>query len=183
MKNPIFIDFEASSLSVAHSYPIEVAFTSEKDGKNLFYSKLIKPSKNWLDWSDDAENLHGIKLEDLKYNGEDVKQIAQEMNELLSGQVVYADGGSYDQMWCRKLFEAAGIEPAFKIKDLMYVLSEEQVNNWDKVKNNILRRTQLPLHRAGNDVVLMNKVFHETLDIEKRNKNLKSFTRQRVKNM
>lgn len=181
MKNPIFIDFEASSLSVAHSYPIEIAFTSEKDGENLFYSKLIKPVKNWLDWSVDAENLHGISLNDLMHYGENVKKVAKEVNSILSGEVVFADGGSYDQMWCRKLFEAAGIEPEFKIKDLMYALSEEQVNNWDKVKNNILRRTQMPLHRAGNDVILMNKVFNETLDIENRNRKFRSLYRQKMR--
>lgn len=169
-KNPIFIDFEASSLSVAHSYPIEIAFISGNNNDELFYSKLIKPVNNWKDWDCKAESLHKLTLDDIKNYGENVRKIAKEVNELLSGKTVFADGGAYDQMWCSKLFKAADIEPEFEIKDLMYVLSEEQINNWDKVKNNILRKTQMPIHRAGNDVLLMKKVFQETLDISLRKK-------------
>lgn len=112
---PCFIDFEASSLG-PRSYPIEVAF-SLGDGKVESY--LIDPSgiSYWNDWDSFAESVHKISLEQLRRDGLHPKIIAQIMNELLEGKVLYSDVHEYDWVWCQKLFEAASTTPQFKIHD------------------------------------------------------------------
>jgi hypothetical protein len=51
----VFLDFEASSLN-KKSFPIEVAWVFQ-DGRSRSY--LIRPAPEWIDWSDEAEEVHG----------------------------------------------------------------------------------------------------------------------------
>jgi hypothetical protein len=65
---PVFIDFEASSLS-KRSYPGEIAWVFEDARSPSF---CIKPAQGWTDWSTEAEALHGIFRQQLESYGVDV---------------------------------------------------------------------------------------------------------------
>lgn len=96
---PAFIDFEASSLDLIASYPIEAGLCL--NGKHL-HSWLIK---TWLDWSESAEQIHGIERDELTQNGEDVATVARALNRLLPEQV-FCDAFTFDSFWLHRLFRA-----------------------------------------------------------------------------
>src|SRR5690554_3790178 len=86
---PSFIDFEASSLDLIDSYPIEVGVCLP-DG--AVHSWLIRPHRQWRDWSLDAEAIHGISRQTLVEKGRTVTQVAGYLNSLLSGPVYLMPG-------------------------------------------------------------------------------------------
>jgi hypothetical protein len=111
---PIFIDLEASSLSSA-SYPIEIAWNTP-DGTIEAY--LISPARipHWTDWSEKAEQLHGISRAALRTSGKPPSWICRRMNHQLAGTVVYSDDPEYDQMWLATLFAVSVCGgPAFTV--------------------------------------------------------------------
>ena len=113
---PCFIDFEASSLE-HNSYPIEVAW-SDADGR--IESWLMDPSgvSSWTDWDDRIEaELHGLSQETLRLLGCSPSWVARRLNEACAGQALYCDGGPFDHYWLYRLFQAAGVRPAFKLAD------------------------------------------------------------------
>lgn len=101
---PIFLDFEASSLS-KHSYPVEVAWVFE-DGRSRSF--LIRPATGWTDWSDEAEAIHGISRDQLEKDGLDVSTIVDEMIATLADQDICASAPSWDGKWLSTLLRAAG---------------------------------------------------------------------------
>ena len=113
---PRFFDFEASSLR-HNSYPIEVAW-SDADGR--IESWLIDPSRipAWTDWDDRVEEeLHGLSRDALRLLGRSPSWVAQRLNETCAGQALYCDGGPFDGYWLYRLFQAAGVRPAFALED------------------------------------------------------------------
>jgi hypothetical protein len=100
---PVFIDFEASSLSV-YSYPIEIAWSLE-DGSIESY--LISPQEmpEWTDWDIKAERIHGIKKQELLKRGKSALWVCNRVCESLVGKVLYSDYPLYDRLWMEKLLK------------------------------------------------------------------------------
>jgi hypothetical protein len=114
---PIFIDLEASSLSSA-SYPIEVAW-NDPDG--TIEAHLISPAHipHWTDWSEKAEQLHGISRAALLTSGKPPPWICRRLNHQLAGTMVYSDEPNYDGMWLTALFAVSSCGgPAFTIRSV-----------------------------------------------------------------
>ena len=109
---PVFIDFEASGLD-HRSYPIQVAW-GDAGGLEVWE---IRPAAGWTFWSAAAEAAHGISQARLEAVGREPWEVAERMNAGLSGQTVYADGLPWDAHWLVRLFEAAGLAPAFELRD------------------------------------------------------------------
>lgn len=161
---PIFIDFEASSLSYK-SHPIEVAW-SDPNGK--IYSYLIKPESSWTDWDEYAEkSIHLISREKLCIEGASASSVVEKLTQALGGLVVYTADPSFDAMWCQKLFAHDGtIKPLpFKFGHFDALLeshfgvggmpSESAILNTQKrVREKIGMR-----HRAEADVQYLRDVF------------------------
>lgn len=101
---PVFLDFEASSLS-KHGYPVEVAWVFE-DGRSRSF--LIRRIPGWTDWSSEAEALHGISRDQLDLEGVDVSVIVDEMVTTLADQDLCASAPSWDGKWLSALLRAAG---------------------------------------------------------------------------
>ncbi len=101
----VFLDFEASSLG-KQSYPIEVAWVFE-DGRSQSF--LIKPKSGWVDWSADAEKIHGISRDLLQEKGSDIELVVGEMLSQLSGNELYASSPSWDGKWLSMLLRGAGM--------------------------------------------------------------------------
>ena len=98
MDVPAIIDLEASGFGRG-SYPIEVG-VSLADG--TIHSALIKPPEHWSHWSEDAEAIHGITRDYLQEHGKTPRDVAMELNELLSGQVLFSDAWSFDRSIIRR---------------------------------------------------------------------------------
>lgn len=120
---PLFMDFEASSLHLENSYPIEVAWSLE-DGK--IESHLICPDNlgGWTDWDNYAESdIHRITREMLTEEGKPPAWVASRMNEILANKVLLTNGYDYDFDWCHKLFKAAKVPMTFNLGCSNHVFS------------------------------------------------------------
>lgn len=106
-----FVDFEASGIA-PDSYPIEIAVVS----MDAEYQALIRPVYYWTHWSWDAQDMHGISREAL-LDGLEPGIIAAQLNATFSGAKLCSDSPQ-DGFWLETLYEAAGVEPSFKLLPL-----------------------------------------------------------------
>lgn len=152
---PAFIDFEASSLDLIASYPIEVGLCLT-DGS--LHSWLIRPHVLWQDWSASAEEIHGISRETLLADGLNVRQVAHHLNEILSGQV-FCDAWTFDSFWLHRLYRAAGMRPSFQLESVSMLLTPAEIQRWSAARHQVIGELGLPVHRAANDA----RILHSTM--------------------
>lgn len=153
--SPAFIDFEASSLDLIASYPIEVGLCLP-DG--TLRSWLIQPHVLWLDWSDSAENIHGITRKRLQKEGRPVSEVADSLNRLLSGPV-YCDAWTFDSFWLHRLFRAANLQARFQLESVSSLLNADQSGLWASLRQQVISQLGLPVHRAANDALVLHKTW------------------------
>lgn len=156
---PAFIDFEASSLDLIASYPIEVGICMP-DG--ALHSWLIQPHARWQDWSDSAERIHGISRTRLKQEGRPAGEVAQELNQLLCGQV-FCDAWTFDSFWLHRLYRAAGQTPTFQLESISMLLDPAHVRQWSGVRQRVIADLGLPVHRAANDALILYKTWERVI--------------------
>ncbi len=153
-KPPVFIDFEASSLDLVSSYPIEVGICLS-DGKVM--SWLIKPHILWRDWSEKAARVHGISKEELQTDGLEISQVTSELNKILNGPV-YCDAWAFDSFWSHRLFKASPTKPNFELDSITSILKPEEIDQWQDIRAGAIDDLKLVRHRAANDALIL----HET---------------------
>jgi hypothetical protein len=117
----LFLDLEASGIH-PDSYPIEIGIFGEA---GLSFECLIKPADCWQHWSHDAQDLHQIAREQLMSEGTPVSLVARELNALFAHKILWAES-NLDLHWMQVLFEAAGCEPLFEVRNLMNALPHDQ---------------------------------------------------------
>lgn len=142
-----FIDFEASSMDLISSYPIEVGYclqTGESRGW------LIQPAALWNDWSQEAARIHGISRERLMDEGKDPQTVAGYLNDILPAQV-YCDALSFDSFWLHRLFRAAHIEPRFTLESISNLLPARLIDHWSATREQMFIERDLARHRAASD--------------------------------
>lgn len=152
---PAFIDFEASSLDLIASYPIEVGVCMPD---STLHSWLIAPHALWQDWSDSAEQIHGISRARLFAEGEPITTVACALNQLLIGQV-FCDAWTFDSFWLYRLFRAAGVAPGFQLESVSMLLDSRQVEQWPSARQQVISNLGLPVHRAANDALILQKTW------------------------
>ncbi len=155
---PSIMDFEASGLGPS-SYPIEVGYCGA-DGER--YCTLIRPEPDWTHWDEDAAKLHGISRQTLCERGMPVSVVAEQLNERLSGQVLYSDGWVVDSVWLSLLFESARLVPAFQLRAIEHIQTECQYHRWDQVKAKVLEAFTERRHRASSDAYMVQLVFERS---------------------
>ncbi len=148
---PTFIDFEASSLSLIESYPIEAGLCPP-NGKPL--SWLIKPHFLWHDWSAKAEQVHRISRQSLDQKGTCLTRVAEILNEKIDG-IVYCDAWTFDLFWLHRLFKAAKLQPAFRLESIASLLSEDQILLWQSARKSVIQEFDIDTHRAANDALIL----------------------------
>lgn len=153
--SPAFIDFEASSLDLIASYPIEVGLCLP-DG--TLHSWLIRPHVLWKDWSDSAERIHGISRETLEQEGVPITEVAQELNKLLDGHV-FCDAWTFDSFWLHRLYRAANLAPSFQLESISILLTASEVKAWSSTRQQVIKRLSLPIHRAANDALILRETW------------------------
>ncbi|MBZ2169629.1 MULTISPECIES: hypothetical protein [Marinobacter] len=154
---PAFIDFEASSLDLIASYPIEVGICMP-DG--TLHSWLITPHVLWKDWSESAEGIHGISRTLLDAEGIAVREVAHQLNGMLPSQV-FCDAWTFDSFWLHRLFKAARVQPAFQLESISSLLNPAQVREWSTVRQGVIADLGLPVHRAANDALILHKTWQQ----------------------
>ena len=157
----VMMDLEASSLKGAMggqhetglSYPVEVGIAGADGYKE---ARLIKPQPDWTNWNGEPGNpdkgrIHGISRRELIENGQDVKVIAQWLNEQLTGKTVMCDSpdAKADTFWLDRLYEAAGVERTFDLQFLYDYMNLDDPDMYLAYDNTGLAR-EAP-HRAGED--------------------------------
>lgn len=147
MQAPAILDIEASGFGRG-SYPIEIGFVTA-DGAP--FCGLIRPEPDWLHWDVAAEGLHGISRELLHSHGHPAAWMAEQLNARLRGQTVYCDGWGQDYPWLSRLYDAAGLQLAFRLDDLRRLLSEAEALRWRAVTEAVRHRQQFTRHRASSD--------------------------------
>jgi len=110
---PMFMDFEASSLSPL-SHPIEVAWTTET---GEIESHLISPEHvdEWIDWSAESEKIHGISRAVLLEKGASPTAVMERLKGR-SASVAYCDAPDHDGRWLSRLAFAARSEIALALQ-------------------------------------------------------------------
>jgi len=158
----VFLDFEASSLS-KKSYPIEVAWVMENGAE---FASLLRPIRDWTDWSVDAERIHGLSRERLHDEGQPVNEVAHRMVKALSGHDLYASAPSWDGKWLSVLLRAAGLprhalrlrlsDDAFSEAARSILGPEAQEAQVAQLVDEVIRETEpaRPAHRALDDARL-----------------------------
>lgn len=144
---PVFIDFEASSLDLISSYPIEVGICLGREGVR---SWLIKPAPIWRDWSEEAQRIHGLTRERLFEEGRSVVDVALALNECIP-EVCYSDAWTFDSFWLYRLFRIAGIKPRFQLESIVQLLTPSQIARWSQARRQVILDSGVKTHRAGND--------------------------------
>ncbi|WP_160142007.1 3'-5' exonuclease [Nitrincola tapanii] len=119
----MIIDIEASGLHPDLSYPIEIGVCRLEDPEQSL-SFLIKPDASWQYWDDIAEEIHGIRRDELEEKGVDLQSACRQLNEFIKTQVI-SDAPDFDFMWLRRLFMTAGLPMRFKVTGFHQFLSNE----------------------------------------------------------
>ena len=97
---PPVLDFEASSLDRENSYPISVGLIA--GGKTHYW--LIKPKKEWTDWSERSAQVHGLKREHLLTHGTPVDEVLENIKSILGkNKFIYSDCPKWEEIWGYKL--------------------------------------------------------------------------------
>ncbi|UWQ44194.1 3'-5' exonuclease [Leisingera aquaemixtae] len=108
MIQPVFIDFEASSLSPG-SWPIEVGLAWLDERKVVVESRLIRPKPEWPedDWNPASEEVHGISRSDLD-DAATADDVASWLWETVAGRQLVSDAPEFDQRWLDRLLDRPG---------------------------------------------------------------------------
>lgn len=160
-KLPSIIDLEASGFG-RDSYPIEVGFVLSSGDS---FCSLIKPAKSWDRWDDSAEQVHGITQEILLKVGKPIPEIAEKINNQLSGETIYSDAWGNDSSWLGLLFDEANMPMRFRMDSIRSLLTEEQAAIWHDTKEKVIETTPLKRHRASSDAAII-QITYELVALE-----------------
>lgn len=144
---PWILDVEASGFG-AGSYPIEVGFVAP-DGRAV--CTLIRPEPDWTHWDSRAERIHQVRREQLLAHGRAAVDVAALLNRELAGREVYSDSWAHDYVWLARLFDAAGLSPRFRLRDLRELLDEFEQSRFDAARAEVQSRATQQRHRASTD--------------------------------
>lgn len=164
---PIFFDFEASSLNEG-SYPIEIAWGDQPQEISCY---LINPDPigHWTDWNKDSEAVHGINKKTLTESGQEVNQVCAIVSSELASKTIYCDAPDFDSYWLNRLYEAANLPvPNIQVRhidELLYPVLKPWFRNNDDLRSEIehfkyMARAQVDgQHRADVDVRYLIQVW------------------------
>lgn len=171
---PIFIDFEASSLSHA-SYPIEVGWS---DASGVVESWLISPAgiADWNEWNTESERVHGIAHQELLAEGQSPLWVCRRIEEVLGGATLYSDAPPFETMWLERLFAACGRSvPDITVASVDDLLLDMLASRMADERSPRLALSVLKLHarnsvagrhRAGWDVEYLVELWHRCNEYE-----------------
>ncbi|MBU2985395.1 hypothetical protein KO528_08530 [Saccharophagus degradans] len=155
---PTVLDFEASGFA-SDSYPIEVGVVTYEGER---YCSLIEPQTHWHHWDKSAEQLHGISRVQLHNAGRSVRSVCEQLNDLLAGHQVYSDAWVWDQRWLITLYDAARMQPSYTFSPIESIVTEQQLQKWDKEKQHVFKSVGGARHRASTDAYVIQQTYLNT---------------------
>lgn len=153
------IDIEASGFG-RDSYPIEIGFIT---AQGTAACTLVRPEPGWTHWDAAAEAMHGITRDTTLRHGRSAADVARWLNTELAGQVVYCDGWAHDYAWLGALYEAAGLQPSFRLEHIMRLLNADQAARLGPVRQAAWQRAPGTRHRASSDARLLQQALSDVL--------------------
>lgn len=144
---PCVLDVEASGFG-SQSWPIEIGWALA-DGRSGCL--LVRPPPAWTHWDEAAERVHGIRREVLERYGHAPSEVAARLNTELGGLTVYCDGWGHDYSWLARLYEEAGMVPAFRLEPAARLLGDTQLGALDEAHRRAFDELAVQRHRASND--------------------------------
>lgn len=142
---PPILDFEASSLS-DQSYPISVGMLV----RGISYYYLIKPKREWTDWSMDSQGVHRLSRSNIENFGYPVTVVASLIEYTLKKySCVYSDNPYYEEKWARKL----NLEIEFR--DARELLKSDQQEKLRSYATLIMKEKNLIHHCAVHDALAL----------------------------
>lgn len=160
MSELIFADIEASGLQFL-SYPIEFGWARIEGNCVVAESVLIKPTSEWLNWktgwNEEAEQLHGITIDQLMTEGLTPSLACQKINETLEGREIAFDTGpaAHDYRWMTELYKAASLQPNFKLaqisSDIAILAFAKMLRVPDSITLQLEHLAPKTVHRAAAD--------------------------------
>lgn len=163
---PAILDIEASGFGKG-SYPIEIGVATERGESHGW---LVVPEPDWVHWDVEAEKIHGISQEQLREEGHQVTFIAEQLNEMLEGQILYSDGWGFDSGWLALLYYSARRTMTFRLETLPRILTEFQMMHWEETKQKIRSSYGLSHHRAAVDARVLQLTYEATAQRETQSK-------------
>jgi hypothetical protein len=152
---PNTLDIEASGFG-RFGYPIEVGYARD-DG--LSWCTLIRPEPEWTHWDASAAVLHGITRDALLRHGRPAAEVARALNAALAGRMVYCDGWAHDYPWLARLFDAAGIVPAFRLESAARLLPGDDLGALGAALSNARAELGPQRHRASADARVLQRAL------------------------
>jgi hypothetical protein len=152
---PDIIDLEASGFGRG-SYPIEVGYAL-RDGRR--WSSLIRPEAGWSHWDPGALAAHGISRAKLQRAGRSVREVCERLNGELRGRRLYSDAWSYDYAWLHRLYDAAEMEPTFRIDALWSLLDHAERLDWGAAMDQASAAIAGARHRASTDAAVIQAAY------------------------
>lgn len=151
IRDILFIDFEASSLSM-NSFPIEVGIAWIDAGKIESWSSLIQPDRSWQvgDWSTASASVHKIP-QDMVLEALPARDVAITVLSKIKGKHLVSDNPQFERFWMNKLLSTIDAASPF-IFNFELIAASACKNNPHALDNvyEKLARIKAP-HRAGPD--------------------------------
>lgn len=154
------LDIEASGFG-AGSVPIEVGWVTAEGQAGCM---LVRPPAHWTHWDAAAERVHGIPRAVLLAHGHSPLKVARRLNDALRGQVVYCNGWGHDYSWLARLFDEAGLLPAFNLQPATRLLADGQLERMDGAHRAAYAELAVSRHRASNDARALQRALQRLMD-------------------
>ena len=122
---------------------------------------LIRPEPSWTYWDPIAEAMHGITRQHLFDEGQDARQVAEAINQLVGDGrgLLYSDAGFWDADWMQTLYTSLDITPRFHVISLFDLMSQRQAREFEKAFREIDASERYRRHRAGQDVRMLYEAY------------------------
>jgi hypothetical protein len=160
MPRIVFYDIEASSLS-PESYPVEVGWAEVlPDGSVRGEAMLVHRAPGWLDWSMEAQSIHGITRGQLKTHGRPIEEVITALDAVFGTGVVFSDHPSSEVVWTDCLYRVAGRKRRWRVGDALPLLSATAATKEDSAWLQV-RLQEQRLHRADADARVFAEAYAE----------------------
>lgn len=157
MNDILILDVEASGLT-NESYPIEIGICEPNKDP---LSWLLQPLPHWSFWDSYAEeHIHHISRNQLFEKGKNAKSVANQLNSLFHGKILFADSEDMDLFWINRLYSDCGVNRDFDIQFLGTLFNSDQLENLYNYQEEYRIAKELSgedfnHHRAGDDAKMI----------------------------
>ena len=88
-----------------------------------------------------------------------MRWVAEQLNQLLTGQTAYTDAWCNDNSWLGRLYEEVGLDQRYRLETIRHLLSEVQASAWGETRETLRGRLKVHRHRASSDALVLQKTY------------------------